>query len=46
VLNDFTNDSRRLLAAVAKYSGQIVSQTANSNPDPNLAVGKALDQQS
>jgi hypothetical protein len=34
VLNDFTNDSRRLLAAVAKYSGQIVAQTANSNPIP------------
>jgi VWFA-related protein len=34
VLNDFTNDSKRLVAAVNKYSGQILSRTRDSEPDP------------
>jgi VWFA-related protein len=44
VLNDFTNDSRRLLAAVKRYSGEIVAVTENSEPEANKAVGSALDQ--
>jgi VWFA-related protein len=34
VLNDFTNDSRRLVAAVAKYQGQNLASVETSEPDP------------
>jgi VWFA-related protein len=35
VLNDFSNDSRRLVAAVARYRGQTLPLVDLSQPDPS-----------
>src|ERR1043166_2521628 len=43
VLNDFTSDVSRLVAAGERYSGEIVHLTPASSPDPNYAPGIGLN---
>jgi VWFA-related protein len=44
ILNDFTSDVSRLVAAAERYSGEIVHVTALSQPDPNYTPGAGLSQ--